>query len=154
MGKAKEFTPLTKRDPEDAKRIRQAGAAATTAINRKRRTLQEIYAQLLALPASDREASDTGASDELLSAAKQAAKFAQGGEKLTQYDLLALAQMARAARGDVQSAAFVRDSVGDKPTDKQEITAAVSPEDVALMQRVAARLEAQKVDDPATITHN
>ena len=49
----KNLIPLTQRDPEEAKRIRQKGAEAGRQIQKKRRTMKESLDLILSLPAKD-----------------------------------------------------------------------------------------------------
>ena len=52
--------------------------------------------------------------------------------------------MKRAERGDVKAMEFIRDTIGQKPTEKlaAEVTA-LTPEDKELLERVSKRLEAE-----------
>lgn len=65
----------------------------------------------------------------------------QGGE-LSVYQAVLLAQAARAVMGDTTAATYCRDTAGDKPTDKQEISGTITEGDKALCAAVAARLDA------------
>ena len=61
---------------------------------------------------------------------------------LTQYDLINLAMIAQAKLGDTKAATFVRDTIGDKLADKQEINATFTDGDRALLEKVNARMQA------------
>ena len=64
-----------------------------------------------------------------------------GDGGLTQGDLVALGQMIGAQQGDTKCAVFVRDTIGEKPVDRSEVTAAVITDgDKALLEKVASRL--------------
>lgn len=66
---------------------------------------------------------------------------------LTQRDLINLSMAQKAiAEGDVKAAQFVRDSVGEMPTVKQEVTNTMSEGDKALLEKVSKRLEKSVVD--------
>ncbi len=61
------------------------------------------------------------------------------GEPLDVYEAGMLAQVARMLEGDTRAAEFVRDSAGDKPTDKMQAEATVlTAGDVALLRRLGA----------------
>lgn len=68
-------------------------------------------------------------------AALEAAK--ERGQPLDVYEAALLAQLARALQGDTRAAEFVRDSAGDKPTDKVQADATVtSAADLALLRKL------------------
>ena len=123
--------------PAERKRaIQQAGAAASNELQAKRRTIKDIYNDLLQQPDDI-----TGIEDqELAERAQQRAQ--QQGKAITVYDSIAIAMAAKAKAGDVKAAVFVRDSAGDKPVDQvQQVGEVLSDEDRLLMQRVAERME-------------
>lgn len=47
------------------------------------------------------------------------------GVDITTKEAILTAQVAKAIEGDLQSAQFIRDTIGEKPTDKQEVTGAL-----------------------------
>lgn len=59
---------------------------------------------------------------------------------LTQYDLINLAMITAAKNGDTKAALYVRDTVGDKLAEKQEIAATFTDGDKSLLEKVSARL--------------
>ena len=130
----KNLQPLNGKDPEREREVRQKGAAAGREIQKKRKALRDIMDVLLALPAGN----ELFESD-ITEAAKVLAM--EHGETLTAYDAVSLAQIAKAAKGDTEAARWVRDSAGDKPTEKQQIVAdVVTPADAEIAKRVAERL--------------
>ena len=124
--------PLNQRPEEEAKAIHQAGQKASTQVQAKRRTIREIYNDLLELPAE----LDDQTPEDLATAAQQMAQ--QKGKTLTVYESIAVAMAARARAGDVKAAAFVRDSAGDKPTDQVQVTDAITEGDRALLAKLSA----------------
>lgn len=122
--------------PEKKRAIQQAGAAASNKVQDKRRTIRDIYADLLQQPDDIAGIED----EELAARAQQMAQ--QQGRAITVYDSIALAMAAKAKAGDVKAAVFVRDSAGDKPVDQvQQVGEVLTDEDRLLMQRVAERME-------------
>ena len=122
-------------DPERDRAIQSKGGKATAEVHRKKRALKEILDAMLALPATVDILADT----ELTEHAQEAAQAA--GEKLTAYDAIAIAQIFKAARGDVDAARWVRDSAGDKPVEKQQVQAdVVTAADAEIAKRVLDRL--------------
>lgn len=137
----KNLQPLNGNDPEREKEVRRKGAAAGREIQKKRKALRDIMDTLLALPAGN----ELFESD-ITEAAKVLAM--EHGEMLTAYDAVSLAQIAKAAKGDTEAARWVRDSAGDKPTEKQQIVAdVVTPADAEIAKRVAERLAKVKPDN-------
>lgn len=122
--------------PAERKRaIQQAGAAASNEVQAKRRSIRDIYSDLLQQPDDI-----TGIEDqELAERAQQRAQ--QQGKAITVYDSIAIAIAAKAKAGDVKAAVFVRDSAGDKPADQMEITAeTITDADRRLMDNLSKRL--------------
>lgn len=114
------------------------GAKATNKLRAERKRAKELMQDILD-KAINTQGLDLGELDEI---AKQSAQD-QGG-KISVYQALLMAQAARAVLGDTTAAAYCRDTAGDKPTDKQEITGTITEGDKALCAAVAARLDEQK----------
>ena len=72
---------------------------------------------------------------------KAAEQFLTEEMDLTNGDLVNLAMIGKAKEGDVKAAQFVRDTVGEMPTVKQEVTNTMSDGDKALLEKVSKRLE-------------
>lgn len=63
------------------------------------------------------------------------------GHPLSVYEAILVTQAAQALEGDLKSAQFVRDTLGDKPGDQPpQQGQALSPAEKALMKKVAVRL--------------
>jgi hypothetical protein len=125
--------PFDEMDPERAKNIRRKGQAAQQEAKRRKKALREICAELLAMKCPE-GAARLGTLEE---AARGAAE--ERGEPLDVYEAGMLAQVARMLEGDTRAAEFVRDSAGDKPTDKMQAEATVlTAGDVALLRRLGA----------------
>lgn len=120
--------------------IQQAGAAASNEAQAKRRTIKDIYNDLLQQPDDI-----TGIEDqELAERAQQRAQ--QQGKAITVYDSIAIAMAAKAKAGDVKAAVFVRDSAGDKPADQMEITAeTMTDADRKMLQNIQQRMQKDDV---------
>lgn len=123
--------------PADRKReIQQAGARASNAAQAKRRTIKDIYSDLL-----QQEDDITGIEDQELAARAQK-RAQERGQSITVYDSIAIAMAAKAKAGDVKAAVFVRDSAGDKPADQVEISAeTITDADRQLIDNIKRRLE-------------
>lgn len=82
--------------------IARLGAEASNAVQRERKTMRQILDILL----------------------EKQIKNSKGVDITTKEGILT-AQVAKALCGDLQSAQFIRDTIGEKPTDKQEVTGAL-----------------------------
>lgn len=126
------------KDMEPAKRreVQQAGARASAESQAKRRTIREIYSDLLQQP-------DSVASIEDAELAERVQEMAQQrGTPVTVYESIAAAMAAKAKAGDVKAAVFVRDSAGDKPADQMEITAeTMTDADRKMLQNIQKRIQ-------------
>lgn len=127
---------LDQQPAERKREIQQAGARASNAAQAKRRTIKDIYSDLL-----QQEDDIAGIEDQEL--AERAQKRAQErGQSITIYDSIAIAMAAKAKAGDVKAAVFVRDSAGDKPAEQMEITAeSITDADRKMLQNIQARLQ-------------
>lgn len=86
------------------------GGKADGARRRKRKTFREAFEAVLSLPATVQE------DNEIVNAAIEACP------ELTQQEAIAIAIVGKAARGSIDAAAFVRDTIGERPIDKQEVS--------------------------------
>ena len=68
---------------------------------------------------------------------------------LTQYDLINLAMATVGKLGSDKAATYVRDTAGDKPTDKAEITGTITDGDRALLDKLRTRIHEQQPADAA-----
>ena len=99
------------------------------------RPLREIAAELLSLPCPDGAAALSG----LEETARRAAEAR--GRPLEVYEAALLAQAAKALQGDTRAAQFLRDASGEKDAAAEQ--APLTAADLALLKKVAARLERQ-----------
>ena len=106
---------------------RKAGIASGKA-RRQRRTFKESLEIILSMQATEEQK-------------KAAGQFLTEEMDLTNGDLVNLAMIGKAKEGDVKAAQFVRDTVGEMPTVKQEVTNTMSDGDKALLEKVSKRLE-------------
>lgn len=101
------------RTPEERQELaRQAGLASGEA-RRKRKRLRETLSDVLSAHVT--------AEDVL------AALEGSGFEKPTHQEALIYAAVARAERGDIEAARFVRDTVGERPSEALQVAFADAP---------------------------
>lgn len=121
---------------EDAKRRGRNGGIKSGEVRRKKKAMRETLAMLLDLP--------PGLSDqkEILTA------LGIAEEDCNNQTLIAVAMIQTAAAGDVKAATWVRDTVGEKPTDKVEANITTSPLDEKLAELSPEELrEIAKLDN-------
>lgn len=69
-------------------------------------------------------------------------------EELTQYDLINLAMIVKAQQGNDKASTYVRDTAGDKPTDKAQIDANVITDgDRSLLAKLMQRRQREKEEE-------
>ncbi|WP_034452456.1 hypothetical protein [Butyrivibrio sp. AE2032] len=114
-------------DPEGDKAIHEAGGKALQATLAQRRTCKEILEEIARKKAPIEYLEDMELPED--TSCLEAANYAQA---------------LRAIRGDTKALEYIRDTLGEKPTEKinAEVTA-LTPEDKELLERVSRRLEAE-----------
>lgn len=129
----KNLVPLNKRSKEEQWDIRSKAGKASGEARRKRRAAKDILETLLGADMSKEQREEVlGTAQSLL------------GSETSAYAVMFAKMLQEACKGNVNAAAFIRDSAGDKPTDKQEVTAAITQADMAMIDKVRRRLEADK----------
>lgn len=128
--------PSSMRTPEERRKIAVKAGKASGESRRKRRTAKEIARTILQTDLSAEQV------EEVLDGARDLI-----GDDASAYAVMIAKMVQEGLRGNVQAFTAVRDTAGDKPTDKQEVTAAVTAGDVALLEKVGARLGIKKADE-------
>ena len=121
---------------EEAAKLQAEGRTKGHETTRRRQTIREICEYMLALPLSDREAVTDEKAQQMIVQMEQAT-----GRKPTLYEAITAAQVAAAMDGNTKAAAFVRDSVGDKPVEQVHVSEGVTDGDRRLMAKLEARLQ-------------
>ena len=124
------------RSTEEVREIAARGGRKSGETRRKRRTAKEIARTILQTDLSAEQV------EEVLDGARGLI-----GDDASAYSVMIAKMVQEGLRGNVQAFTAVRDTAGDKPTDKQEVTAAVTAGDVALLEKVGARLGIKKADE-------
>ena len=112
-----------RKTPEERREQARLAGIASGEAKRRRRTAQEIYAQML----------DQEARPELTAGLDLP-------EGATNYDVMLARMMLQGQKGNVKAATFVRDTAGDMPTTKVQADVGMTPGDRALLAKVGARL--------------
>lgn len=128
--------PLTERPEEEAREIRRKGAEAVNKLHGEKKTARESLERMLSILATD----DIIAGSDMESAL--ADRLKRENPHMTVYDVINATAIGRAMRGNVKAAEYVRDTAGDKPTEKIDVTGQIMTEsDRALLQQIGSRLE-------------
>lgn len=133
--------PINERPKEEELEIRRKGQRAMMEVKRKRKTLKEILDIVGGVNATD--IANNYVNEEI------ADKIKELGEDITLYDLVGIVQVENAIKGSTKSAEFVRDSIGERPKDMQEINIdIVTDNDRAMLENINNRLESLESIDP------
>ena len=100
----KDLIPMNERTEEEQKKIASKGGKASGEARRRKRTLQSAAQLILSLKVTDPETIE-----ELK---KQGIDVPEG---MTLREAMMAVQIAKAQKGDLQAAKFVRDTVGENP---------------------------------------
>jgi hypothetical protein len=110
-------------DPEGDKEIQRAGAEASNAVQAHRRTLADDLKIALSKKATR--------------ATLQALDLQDGA---TNQDAITAAAILQASEGNVKALQYIRDTIGEQPTAKQDISVQMTEDDKALLDKVQKRL--------------
>lgn len=112
------------------------GSACTGREAPQEKALNDILDAILAMKCDTSALTD----DYITETAQKLA--AEKGESITLYEAIALSQIKRAIDGDTKAATFVRDSAGDKPLDRSEVTnmETITDADRRMMENISKRL--------------
>lgn len=125
--------PQSMRTKEEQRRIARLGGLASAKSRRKKKDLQEMLGTLLATPATP----------EMLE--KASALGIDASDADTLYDALCVALFGKALSGDAYAFQLIRDSAGDKPTDRSETSVSImTDKDKEVMAAIEARMKAEK----------
>ena len=122
----KNLKPLSERTPEELHEMRSRGGRSTAEKYKRRKAQKEILWQILSLPYTDPDRV------KLMKSIGLEGDFA---------DAINMAVAEKAARGDVESARYVRDTIGEKPREGVEL--------LDLRERPVDTLDLQSMSDDA-----
>lgn len=130
------------RTKEEIKEIKQKGQKASVEVRKAKKNIKQICNELLSINASD--IAHGIISPQLEDKLKDT--------DITLYDLIVAKQIEVALKsGDVKSAVFLRDSVGDKPSEKVETDVNVITDvDRQLLQSLSDRIDSLEAVDTTT----
>lgn len=128
-------------DPEKRKEICRKGAAAVNKLHGEKKTARQALESILTLKIND----------DILAGAdidpSMAERFKRDNPNATIYDLINAVAAGRALGGNIKAAEYIRDTYGDRPIERVEVTENVTTDqDRELMRQIMQRL-----DDPGLV---
>lgn len=121
---------------EKAKEIQRKGAEAVNALHGEKKSAKQSLEKILTIKATPDIVAAADLPEEL------AEKLRRDNPNATLYDLIQLVAVGRAVSGNMKAYELVRDTHGDKPIERVEVTENVTTDqDRELMRTIAARLE-------------
>ena len=127
-------------DPERQREISSKGGKAVQELHGKKKTARESLETILTLKITPEILAGADVPEEI------AERLRRDNPNATLYDLINLVAVGRAVGGSVPAMQYVRDTHGDKPIDKVEVTDNVTTEqDREMMRKIAERLETGEI---------
>ena len=127
--------PLTERPEEEAREIRRKGAETVNKIHGEKKSARESLERMLSILATDEIIAQADIENAL------AERLKRENPHMTVYDVMNASAIGRAISGNVKAMEYVRDTHGDKPVDKVDVTGNIMTDsDRELLQTVNARL--------------
>ena len=128
--------PFNEMDADKVREIRRKGAEAVHKLHGEKKTAKQSMERILTLKVDDSIIAGADIDPQV------AERLKRDNPDATLYDLIQAVAVGRALDGNVKAMEYVRDTHGDKPTDKIDISGQVmSDSDRALLQNVSARLD-------------
>ena len=123
-------------DADKRREISRKGAMAVNKLHGEKKTAKQALERILSLRVDDDILAGAELPEDI------AKKLKRDNPDATLYDLIQIVAVGRAVGGNIKAAEYVRDTFGDKPVDKVDISADITTEaDRALMASIAERLD-------------
>ena len=123
-------------DADKRREISRKGGIAVQKLHGEKKTAKQALEKILTLRVDDNILAGADLPDDL------AAKLKRDNPNATLYDLIQLVAVGKAAGGNMKAYELIRDTYGDKPVEKVDISADVTTDaDRALLSSIAARLD-------------
>jgi general stress protein YciG len=128
-------------DKEKHREISRKGAQAVNKLHGEKKTAKQALENILTLKVSDEIIAGADLDPAI------AAKLKRDNPDATLYDLIQIVAAGRAVGGNIKAAEYIRDTYGDKPVDKVDISGEIMTEtDRAMLEKISRRL-----DDPGLV---
>lgn len=117
MANEQNLIPFTSdQSREEAKKNGQKGGIASGKARRERKAFKETLETLLSMSINDGDAVSIDDIQSIVSL---------GGQNMSVQEMILFAQIQKAMQGDTKAAEYVRDSIGQKPSDKLLVNSGV-----------------------------
>ena len=139
--------PFDQWDKEELKEVSRKGAEALQLLHGEKKTAKQAIERVLTLKITDEIAAGVDADPEIIK------RLRKDNPNATLYDLMQAVAVGRALDGSIAAMQYVRDTHGDKPIERVEVTENITTEqDRELMRTIAERLNDPSVTIEATRT--
>lgn len=118
-----------KRTPNERRKAASKAGKASGASRRRKKAMKDLVIEMLSLDLTE----------EFEETLKTQAPMVLGKKKLTAEDAMIFGQMVKAMQGDTRAAAFIRDTAGETPVEKVEVSAGVESAAESIAAAVAKR---------------
>lgn len=133
--------PFSEMSPEKRAEIARKGAEAVNKLHGEKKTARESLEAFLTLKITDEIVAGADLDPSI------AERLKRSNPDATLYDLIQAVAVGRALDGNIKAAEYIRDTHGDKPVDRVDISGEIMTEaDRAMIARIGARL-----DDPSLV---
>jgi hypothetical protein len=128
--------PINTRPIEEQLEIRRKGQKALMELHGEKKSARESLEKILTIKINDEILSGADVPTEIIDRIKR------DNPNMTLYDLIQVVAIGKAIGGNMKAYELVRDTHGDKPTDKVEISDNIMTDvDRAMLKKISARLE-------------
>lgn len=128
--------PFNQMDAEKHKEICRKGQKALAELHGEKKTARQSLEKILTLKINDAILEGADVPTEVVERIKR------DNPNMTLYDLIQTVAVGRALEGNVKAMEYVRDTHGDKPIDRVDITGDVMTEsDRAMLEKITKRLD-------------
>lgn len=137
LEKRKSFDMLS---AEELREISRKGAEAVNKLHGEKKTAKQSLEKLLTLKIDDNILAGADVPKDI------AEKLKRDNPNATLYDLIQIVAIGRAVGGNVKAMEYVRDTHGDKPIERVEVTENITTEqDRELLQQINERLKRSEI---------
>lgn len=134
------FAVLNEKEPERAREISRKGAQAVNKLHGEKKSAKQALEKILTLRVSDEMINGADLTPEI------AERFKRDNPDATIYDLIQIVAAGRAVSGNMKAYELIRDTYGDKPTEKIDVTGEIMTDtDRAMLQKISARLDSPDI---------
>lgn len=103
--------------PNEARSLGRKGGIASGKARREKKMLKETLEELLTMPIEDGKLANIDAIKSIADA---------NGKNVTMQEAIMLAMLDKAVKGDVRAAEYIRDTIGQKPTEAVKLSGGIN----------------------------